>query len=438
MVHVLQLFTNGGIVNITVREISRNRKRVKEILSATLTLIIFILICMFALLYLGVESFLAESHLKVPIYLLAVSALITVHASARAAVIRAHEDMGRIALTSFIQRGTLLVAVLFAIFFEKGIEGIAFAYLMAAIVNWLLYFLFVTRYYSKVIWLIDFDYWRYLVREALPLGISLVLRKMTLHVDTFLLAFLSTTIAVGLFNSAYRFIQMIEIATLGLCSVLFPVLSRLAKESQYDFQLLFNNSVRIFIALSIPIAVWLIIASKKLVVLVYGEEYREACKILMILAINLVFLMPGSIFFFVLSALGRQRMFLILSTVGLFVNAGLDGLLIPYYDYLGAAAATTFTEFVIFVSGIFLLYKLKLKADYLSFYWRSIFSIVLPSLIMYLCFKNDSYVLWVVATLIYIVLYIIIAIKIELVKKIELQFLINSLSRKNKASECSS
>src|SRR5690606_40983255 len=64
---------------------------------------------------------------------------------------------------------------------------------------------------------------RYLLREALPLGAGFVIRRTNLHVSTILLTVLAGSATVGLYNSAYRFLQMVEVGALTLSSVLFPV-----------------------------------------------------------------------------------------------------------------------------------------------------------------------------------------------------------------------
>ena len=229
VINLFQVLANGGMVNISIREISRTKERTQKILSATLTLSTFILSGLFLLIHLGVVFFQPEPNLQITIYLLGLSALINIHATLQASVLRAYEDMGRVAITGFSQNVTLLLSVLVAIYLDWGIDGIAYASFMASIVNWLMYFFWVKIFYVRIIWLVDLNYWRFLIKEAIPLGMSMLLRRITIHTDTLLLVIFSTAIAVGLFNSAYQPIQLLEGAILALSGVLFPVFSRLAK-----------------------------------------------------------------------------------------------------------------------------------------------------------------------------------------------------------------
>jgi O-antigen/teichoic acid export membrane protein len=301
---------------------------------------------------------------------------------------------------------------------------------MASLVNWLIYFLWVKIFYVRITWLIDFNYWQFLIKEAIPLGMSMLLRRVTIHTDTFLLAIFSTAIAVGLFNSAYQPIQMLEGAILALSGVLFPVFSRLAKESMPDFQRLFSNSLKFFIILSAPLAVWLLLLSQKLIILIYGVEYQEAGGVLAVLGLTLFFLMPGALFFAVFSALNRQRLFLLLTVIGFTINVSLDILLIPLYDYLGAAIATFITEATVFISGAFLLYRLKIKVSYLSIYLRSLLAIVVPSILLLLCVRTNNYWLITLGSCFYLIIYFWIVVLTRLIRKNELDFFRNLLNRK--------
>ncbi len=438
IINVFQIFANGGMVNITIREIARTKEQTQNILSATLTLAMLILSGLFIIIYLGMVFFQPYPHLQTTIYMLGIAALVTVHATIHAAVLRAYENMGRVAVTALTHKLSLLAFVFIAIRFDLGMEGIAFAYLLASLLNWLIFFALVRIFYTRTSWRIDLGYWKFLIKEALPLGIGLVLRRITIHTDTFLLAFLSTVTAVGLFNSAYRVTQMLEVAILALCGVLFPVFSRLAKQSPQEFQHLFSNSLRLFIILSTPLAIWLLLVSQELIIIVYGQAYREAGQVLAVLGVTLFFLMPGALFFSVFSALNRQRLFLLLTMVGFVVNVSLDILLIPFFDYLGAAIATFMTEATMFIGGAFLLYRLNIKADYLSIYIQTVLIIIIPSILLQLSVHANNYLLLSLATLLYLVIYFWLVIRFKLIQKSEWHFLRNLLNQRKNSSSCPS
>lgn len=434
--NIFQIFASGGIVNITIREIAKAKQHVQAIISSTLSLSQLVLLFLFLVLYAGVEFSLVDHGLKLTIYSLATAALIMVHAAIHAAVLRAHEDMGRVAVTAFLHKCILLISVAIAIFIDAGIQGIAFAYLCAAVVNWCAYYLWVRLFYTAVRWQYRLDYWIKLIQEAVPLGMGLVLRRLTIHIDTFLLTLLSTTVTVGLFNSAYRVTQMLEIGFVALCGVLFPIFSRLAKQSREEFNRIFNYSIRVFILLSLPIAVWLVILSDEIILLAYGETYAQSSHVLSILAMSLVIVLPGSLFFSVFSAIHKQRLFLLVTLTTLLSNFCLDYWLIPRYNQVGAAAATMAAEMISFSLAVILLYKQKIQAALHLYYLRCLLASILPGILLYYSSKYGDYLVIGASSLLYAALYLWIVFQLQLFHKHEWQAFVLSVKQKTQPRSC--
>lgn len=438
LANIFQVFANGGIVNITVREISRTKENLQHIISAALTLSLFFLGGLYTLLCLGAYFLLPTPELKFTIVLLAGSAVIMVHAAIYAAVLRAHENMGRVAISAFIHKFTLLLGVLVAIYQESGIIGIAIAYVVAAIVNWCMLYMWVRIHYVRTLWCFDLRYWGFLLKQSIPLGLGQLLRRMTTHADTLLLTLLATAMSVGLFNSAYRVTQMLEVAFLALSGVLFPVFARLAKQSKTQFGQLFRHSLRLFIIFCIPLAIWLILLSKEIILLAYGQTYLESADVLKVLAASLLFVMPGSLFFSVFSALNKQYLFLVLTAFSLMVNIALDYWLIPLYSTLGAALATLIAEISFFLMGGILLFKLKVRANYFSIYIRCLTASTFPSILLAWSVETENYLIIILSSFVSLVMYLLFVYWFRLIPKNEWKFFRQILKSKKEPKSCSS
>ncbi len=438
LANIFQLFANGGIVNITVREIARNKDQLQHIISASLTLSWFFLGLIYWILYSGVGFIFSDTELKTTICVLAAAALFMVHAAIHAAVLRAHENMGRIALTAFIHKIALFASVSTAIYLDTGMKGIAIAYLFAAILNWTILFAWVRLCYVKTIWCFDLPYWRFLIRQALPLGLGLMLRRMTTHADTLLLTLLASAMAVGLFSSAYRVTQMLEVAFLALSGVLFPVFSRLAEQSMQKFKQLFRHGLRIFIIICTPLAIWLMLLSKEIILLAYGDAYIDSAQVLIILSASLFFIMPGSLFFSVFSALNKQHFFLTLTAFSLLINVGLDFWLIPLYNNLGAAYATLFAEALFFITGAIILNKRGISASYHVFFGRTIIACILPAILLYWSVENGNYWLMGLGSVLYLFIYLLLIYLFKLIPTKEWQLFRQLIKPQKEPRTCSS
>jgi O-antigen/teichoic acid export membrane protein len=120
----------------------------------------------------------------------------------------------------------------------------------------------------------------------------------------------------------------------------------------------YEQSLKFLYILGVPLAVIMFVLSERLVVLCFGASYREAAAALQLLAPAVVFLLPTSVYGYVFTALGRQRVYMGCVASALIVNTVLDLLLIPFYSYQGAAIATLAAEIMLFLAGLVMLARL--------------------------------------------------------------------------------
>src|SRR5690606_12660356 len=100
--------------------------------------------------------------------------------------------------------------------------------------------------------------------------------------------------------------------------------------------------------LGMPLAVVMFVLSERIVVLFFGAAYRDAGAALRLIAPAVVLLLPTSVYGYIFTALGRQRLYMGCVAASLLVNLLLDVLLIPSYSFQGAAVATLAAEAVLF------------------------------------------------------------------------------------------
>src|SRR5262245_41537378 len=102
--------------------------------------------------------------------------------------------------------------------------------------------------------------------------------------------------------------------TANLTLSLFPVFSRLAQESPAQLFSALGQSLKFLYILGTPLAVMLYVFAEPIIMLCFGEAYREATVILQVLAPAVFFLLPTSAYGYAFTALGRQRLYAICIT----------------------------------------------------------------------------------------------------------------------------
>jgi len=361
VISIIQLFADGGMVNITIREIATNKEKLCEFVGSTT----LGLLCISGMLMLATTAYVMitgmEQQYDATLLIMLAAAFVAMHSLVYGAALRAMEDMHVTALVAILQKFVLIGAIGLCIYFDAGIIGVAAAHLFANLFQLIYTMVAVNRRYGKVRYRFDLKHWLRTQGEALPLGAAMVLRKVTVHLDIIILTALSTLIAVGLYSSAYRILQMIEVAVIGFSGVLFPVFSQLAQTDRERLQHMFNTAVIFLLFAAMPLAAWFVLSAENLMLIFYGQQYQAAYDVLQVLAVALIFLIPSSLFNPMFAAIHRQKILMVIAVSGLVANGLLDVLFIPQFHQLGAAIGTAFTEMVVCCLGIYSLYVLGVR-----------------------------------------------------------------------------
>ncbi|HXH13116.1 MAG TPA: oligosaccharide flippase family protein [Alphaproteobacteria bacterium] len=367
---VFQLVADMGVRNIVIRDIALDKAHFRQYLSTARTLL-----WLLSLLSLGGVVGLAylldlTADLRFSMYLAGLAVVITFYGLAYSAVLRAFEEMDW-DIVGFVLHKVLFIAFIWLVSRTSlDLQGVFAAMVLANALQWVYYWAVVSRRHGRAKPSLKVAAAWALLREALPLGVAEILRRLTRHMDKLLLAALSTPVALGLFSAAYKFLEAMSPFTTNLTLPLFPVFSRYARISPGKLFGAYEQSLKFLYALGMPLAVLMFVLSERIVALFFGAAYRDAGAALTLIAPAVVLLLPTSVYGYVFTALGRQRLYMGCVAASLLVNLLLDLLLIPSYSFHGAAVATLAAEAVLFVAGLLALARLGSQLTGLSLLWR--------------------------------------------------------------------
>jgi O-antigen/teichoic acid export membrane protein len=370
VVSVFQLVADMGVRNIVIRDIALDKAQFQRHLGIARTLLWSL-----SLLSLGGVVGLAQvldlSHeLRYAMYLAGLAVITTFYGLAYSAVLRAFEEMDW-DIFGFVWHKVLFIVFIWLVSRTSlGLQGVFAAMLLANALQWLYYWIVVSLRHGRTKPSFNISAAWALLREALPLGVAEILRRLSRHVDKLMLAALSTPMALGLFSAAYKFLEAMAPFTANLTLPLFPVFSRLAQTSPAKLFRAYEQSLKFLYALGMPLAVIMFVLCERIVVLFFGEPYREAAAALRLMAPAVVLMLPTSVYGYVFTVLGRQRLYMMCVAASLLVNVLLAFWLIPFYGFQGAAIATMATEAVLFVAGQLALWQLGGDLTSLWLLWR--------------------------------------------------------------------
>lgn len=185
---------------------------------------------------------------------------------------------------------------------------------------------------------VDPPLWRRLLADAWPVGGNLLVVLVGLRAAPLLLMRARGPVEVGLFASAARLTEALNIFADGVLLAVFPVLARLAVAHRGEMRALARVTARLFAVAFLSIALFVSQVPGELMGIVYGPAFARAGPVLAVLAANAVLSALGTLYVQVLIAVGRQRSLFLLNVFVSLGQVGLQLLLVPRFGLLGAAA----------------------------------------------------------------------------------------------------
>ncbi|MBA2394825.1 MAG: flippase, partial [Ktedonobacteraceae bacterium] len=190
---------------------------------------------------------------------------------------------------------------------------------------------------------------RELVRKSIPFLVYGVLGVIYYRIDTVFLSLVASAAVVGWYGAGYRlFDTLVFLPSLIISAIMYPIFSQLSAHSEKDLKIAVEKSMNFLLFCGIPIAVALCVAAPNIIGFLYHRaEFIHAVPVVQLLAPGLVFLYINSVLSSTIISTKREKNISIMAGIALVFNVGLNLILIPMYQHVGAAAVTSLTEFLL-------------------------------------------------------------------------------------------
>jgi O-antigen/teichoic acid export membrane protein len=187
--------------------------------------------------------------------------------------------------------------------------------------------------------------WAALLRQALPLGLAVMIATVYFRADAVLLSILKGAHAVGIYGVAYRLLEAV-IAFAGFFYIsIFPLLSRAAARRDFaNLRELTQRSFDVLVLAAVPIVFGTVALAPEIVHALAGRGFDAAVTPLRVVIVGGGLMFVNGLFTFVLIAIERQVTLLWTAVAALTFNVALNLALIPRYSYNAAAAVATGSE----------------------------------------------------------------------------------------------
>jgi O-antigen/teichoic acid export membrane protein len=349
----LKTISDFGLSVLVTREAARNPERAPDLLGASTLMRILVLgvVAPFAVFYVmgGLAWFDLAPVSAWAIVIMMLSIIPGSYGEAVNSVFNARERMELPAILNIftnLSRFGLGLAALFAGF---GVIGLAVAALLATIVSAGAYHVSLRHLEIWPRWIISREQIVWFAKVSWPLLLNALLLNLFFRVDVFVIQAAQGDTALGTYDAAYKFVNMLIILPAYFTLAIFPILSRYAVDGGDQLLTAFRYASRLMLIAAWPITIATLALAPWMIRILGGDEFLpESADVLRVIIWFLPLSFVNGVIQYTLIAANQQRT--ISGAFGLAVgfNFLANLIFVPLYGYMAAAVITILTEFVLF------------------------------------------------------------------------------------------
>lgn len=399
-----------GLTLVTVQMISRPGVDQDKILSNLLGLRLVSAILFLGLAPLIVLFFPYDPLIKIGVAITTLSFFFIALNQILVGLFQKHLRLDKVSIAEVVGRVVLVLGVFIVIKMDRGLLGIMTAMITASAISFLLHYLF-SRAYARIKLHFDFKFWRQIITKSWPLTLTIVFNLIYLKTDTLLLSLIKRPSAigimaeVGLYGAAYKVIDVLITFPFMFAGIILPILTALwAEGNQQKFKSILQKSFNVMVILAVPLAVGTQFLAKDIMILIAGQEFAPSGPILQILILAACLIFFGNMFAHAIIAIDKQRK-IISAYIFTAITAVIGYLIfIPHFSYFGAAWVTIYSETVIVLASIYLVWKFTQFRPNFKIFLKSLAAAIIMAIAIYTLnnyFTNNLLIILCSAAIIY-------------------------------------
>jgi O-antigen/teichoic acid export membrane protein len=379
---IFVVFIDLGLNMLMVREVARNKSLARKYLGNIIVIKIFLALVTFLAIVLTVNLMKYSQETINVVYLIGLSVIFGSFSSIFTSIFQANEKMEYQSLSQILSSVLMFIGALIAIYYGLSLYALALLYFIVSTI--ILMYNTLTCFWKFVLpkLEINLDFWKYILLEALPFGLTSVFVVMYYYIDTVMLSIIipNSTEIIGWYSAAYMLVIPLSFVPSVFFSSVFPAMSNFYKQSNESLKFTFQRSIRYMVILGVPIAAGITILANKIILLIYGSAYTPAITALQILIWSVPLIFVDSAYAYLLSSINRQITVTKIMGIVAFVNVVLNIILIPIFSYIGASMVMVVSDMITLMLFVLVLKNTSYKIPLASI--KDILKVFLASAIM--------------------------------------------------------
>ena len=184
-----------------------------------------------------------------------------------------------------------------------------------------------------------------LLKSAWPMVLTAVAALIYMRIDQVMIRNMLGLHEVGIYSAAAKIYESWIVLPYIISVSLLPAIVKLKQGSVADYQRRLTQLFRLVIWMSVLVAIVVSIVSEPLMVIAFGEAYRESASVVSIVMWTSIFASMGAISARYFNVERMEKKIALRTAVAALMNVGLNFVLIPRYGINGAAVATLLCVF---------------------------------------------------------------------------------------------
>jgi O-antigen/teichoic acid export membrane protein len=351
-VMLVTALANFGQDWILTREVAREQRRIHHYFGNTLVLKTLLAVPALAIGVTGAWLLGSDAETVAVIVFLGIAVVVEQYLATVFGAFQAHDRVDFIALMLLSQRIFTAISGVAALLLGADVVFVSAVYLVGACLALALALAVLARRVVRPRAAVDRGAWWPLMRVALPVGVATVFGTILFRVDIAILALFASDAVVGHYAGAFRLFEATLFLSWSIGTATYPVFSRLTRRSAPPAGLVFERSLKLVVAATLPLALGAAVLAEPVITLFYGSEFEPGAVALSLLAPAIALYPIAHIAGALLVAQDRQLAVAVV--FGFVATQNLVGnlILIPLFSLEGAAVETSITQLLLTIAFV--------------------------------------------------------------------------------------
>lgn len=348
----LKTISDFGLSVLVTREVATVPTRAARLLGVTTVLRLIVLVLLGPLvgiyLYAGRHWFHLAPESVSAIVLLYLSLVPSSYSEAINSVFNGHERMHLPAVLTVFTNLSRFGFGLAALFLGFGVPGLAAVSVLVTSLSAVGFRIGLRHLGIRPVWVFPLDEVKRLVTLAWPLLLNGLLLTLFFRLDTFIIQASHGDHALGIYDAAYKFANLLLLIPSYFVLAIFPILSRQAGSERLSQSL--ELAAKFLLLLAWPIVLATLALAPLMIRILGGSAFLpDSATVLRVLVWFTPLHYVNGVAQYAVIAVNQQRQLARAYALAAAFNLLANLLLVPRFGYLAAAVTTVLTEIVLFV-----------------------------------------------------------------------------------------